>query len=341
MTIDTSLPYRVCIVKLSAMGDIVHSMIALQFIVNKFPNCKIDWIVEDSFKELLEYNLNVNEILPINLKSIKKNFFNIVLQYKLIRKYSKNQYDIIIDAQGLIKSAIVSLMLKNSFTKCKVFGFDKYSIREKMASVFYNEKVNIRYNENVILRNLKVMCKPFKINITTNEINNKQPFLFFKKNKQKIKKPYILFVIGASKLNKIYPKKNFLKIANLLKEKPIKVIWANKDEEKVARFLEANAHNVTMCKKMNLNDLKQSVCNASFVIGADTGPTHMAWALNIPSITIFGNTPSKRNTFITKINKTIMSSSVVDALNLDKKDFSIQNISPKKIVKLYRNIIND
>jgi len=63
---------KICIVKLSAMGDIIHSMIALQFIKKQLPDTKIDWIVEDSFKSILENNPHIDNILPVNLKSIKK-----------------------------------------------------------------------------------------------------------------------------------------------------------------------------------------------------------------------------------------------------------------------------
>jgi len=90
-----------------------------------------------------------------------------------------------------------------------------------------------------------------------------------------------------------------------------------------------------------LNSLKTIIKDSSFVIGADTGPTHIAWAMNVASITIFGNTPEYRNTYITKINKVITSSSKVDALKLDKKDFSINEIDENEIYKLYKQIKGD
>jgi len=74
------------------------------------------------------------------------------------------------------------------------------------------------------------------------------------------------------------------------------------------------------------------------VIGADTGPTHMAWALNIPSITIFGNTPEYRNSYITPINKVVKSNSKVDPLKLNHNDFSIKEIQPKEIIKVIQTI---
>ena len=63
---------KICIVKLSAMGDIVHSMIALQFLKQKIPNCTIDWIVEKTFADILKHNSHIDNILSVDLKSIKK-----------------------------------------------------------------------------------------------------------------------------------------------------------------------------------------------------------------------------------------------------------------------------
>ena len=72
----------------------------------------------------------------------------------------------------------------------------------------------------------------------------------------------------------------------------------------------------------------------NLVIGSDTGPTHMAWALNVPSITLFGPTPGYRNTYITSINKIIESDSEVDPNKIDKNDYSIKNIIVDDIVKI-------
>ena len=64
---------KICIVKLSAMGDIIHAMVALEFIKKQYPDSQIDWIVENGFKSVLENNPYIDNILPVNLKSIKTN----------------------------------------------------------------------------------------------------------------------------------------------------------------------------------------------------------------------------------------------------------------------------
>ncbi|MDP2894250.1 MAG: glycosyltransferase family 9 protein, partial [Sulfurimonas sp.] len=145
---------KICIVKLSAMGDIIHAMVALQFIKEELPHAVVDWVVESAFADVLKNNPHVDNILPINLKSIKKKKSEIFSQYKILKSYSKNGYDIVIDAQGLLKSAIVSRIIGAKV----IAGFDKSSIREGIASLFYNKKIHIAYDANTIDRNATVIC---------------------------------------------------------------------------------------------------------------------------------------------------------------------------------------
>ena len=90
---------------------------------------------------------------------------------------------------------------------------------------------------------------------------------------------------------------------------------------------------------MDLNELKALVSKADLVIGGDSGPTHFAWALNRPSITIFGPTPSKRNVLETDINKIVDCGKKIDPLKLDKNDFCIQNIASEKIIEIAKDLL--
>jgi len=329
---------KICIVKLSAMGDVIHAMVVLQFIKKQIPSCQIDWIVEDGFKGVLENNPHIDNILAVNLKSIKKKKSEIFNQIKLLNEYAKNQYDIVIDAQGLIKSAIVAKIVGEKKVGSKIVGFDKDSTREGIASWFYNETVNIAYDKNVIDRNCTLISKSLDISISKEDILNKEPFLYSEKIDNDSGNN-ILFVVGASKENKMYPKELFLEIANNLQDEKIEVVWASEEENKIAHYLEQNGSNIYMCEKMNLDKLKLKIQNSKLLIGADTGPTHMAWALNIPSITIFGPTPAYRNTYKTSINKTIKSNTKVDPLKLDYNDYSINKINPQDIANLAKELL--
>jgi heptosyltransferase-1 len=329
---------KIAIIKLSAMGDIIHAMVALQYIKKTYPTLQIDWYVEEAFCGVLENNPHINEIVKLNLKSIKKSKSEILTQLKLINNYSKNSYDLVIDAQGLIKSSLVARFLGKNRV-----GFSKDSIREKFASFFYTQKVQIAYDQNAIDRNAKVLSSSLDFEITKEDILNKKAFLFFK-NEDKIIYDYInttkkniLFVIGASWQSKIYSKEKFAKIIDNLNENCL-ITWGNEEEKQRALFI-AEISKARVLPKLDLNSLKAVISKVDLVIGNDTGPTHMAWALNIASITIFGNTPGYRNTYQTSVNRIIESKSLVNPFRLDKNDFSINEIDENEIVNIAKELL--
>lgn len=329
---------RIAIIKLSAMGDIIHAMVALQHIKRQYPNLQIDWFVESAFSGVLENNPDINEIIKLDLKSIKKDKKEIINQIKLIKKYEKNSYDLVIDVQGLIKSAIVSFFLGKSRV-----GFSKNSTREKLASFFYTKKVDIAYDKNAIERNVKVLSQALNFEIAKDDILNKKPFLFYKNENEVIyeylskDKKNVLFVIGASWSSKMYSKEKFAKIINNLDENCL-ITWGNEAEKDIADFI-ANISKAKVLPKLDLNSLKAIMSKVDLVIGNDTGPTHMAWALNIPSITLFGNTPGYRNTYITNTNKIIESKSIVNPFKLDRNDFSIKEIDENEIINTAKGLL--
>lgn len=324
---------KICIVKLSAMGDIIHAMVALQFIKKHIPVSTIDWIVESSFKGVLENNPDINNILPVNLKSIKTNKSGIFQQIKLLKVYGKNKYDIIIDAQGLIKSAIVARIVGTKI----IAGFDRESTREGMASIFYNKKVHMPYHENTIDRNVRVICEPLGIEVSSTEITNKEKFLFFDRDSGNKSPNYNLFVIGSTWDSRNYPKEKFVEIADSLKIHTY-IVWGSEEEHQKALWMEKQSHYLEILPKGDLNSLKSVIANCKLLIGNDTGPTHMAWGLNVPSITIFGPTPINR-VYITPINKVIKSSSMINHYKLNKNDFSINEIEAGEIVDIANNLL--
>ena len=328
---------RVAIVKLSAMGDIIHAMLPLQFIKQKDPNIQIDWIVESSFAEVLENNPHIDNILTVELKAIKKKKSAIFKEIKRVKEYSKNSYDLVIDAQGLLKSSITAKLLGKN-----IAGFDKNSIREKIASYFYNIKVDIDYAANTIDRNAKVIGEPLGVEITPKMILNKEPFLFYKdseiyKSYLNPNKKNIVFVIGSTWESRNYPKEKFAMLSDMLQEN-ILIIWGNEDERVKAEWIANKSKFATVMPKLSLNDLKALIANADLLIGNDTGPTHMAWGLNIPSITIFGPTPISR-VYQTPINRVVKSSSKVNPYKLNRQDFSIREIEVKEIFKIAKELL--
>jgi len=323
---------KICIVKLSAMGDIIHAMVALQFIKEEMPDAQIDWIVESGFKGVLEKNPHIDNILLVNLKSIKKKKSEIFNQYKILKTYSKNSYDIVIDAQGLLKSAIVSRIIGAKI----ISGFDKNSIREGIASIFYNKKVSIPYDANTIDRNATVICEPLGIAVTKQMILDKEKFLFSSSHVENLPDIFNLFVIGSTWESRNYPKEKFVEIAETLQVQTF-IVWGSEEEHKKAIWMQEQSKYLTVLSRGSLDELKYVISKCNLLIGNDTGPTHMAWGLNIPSITIFGPTPTNR-VYVTPINKVVKSSSKINHYKLNKNDFSISEIAVNEIIQLTKEI---
>ncbi|MDC0239222.1 lipopolysaccharide heptosyltransferase I [Candidatus Thioglobus sp.] len=319
---------KIAIVKLSALGDIVHAMVVLQFVKKHYPDSEIDWIVDKRFQSVLENNPHINQIHAVNLNAAKKQKSLKIFLKELIKVRKYGKYDLIIDAQGLVKSAIVTKLMKG----VKTVGFDKNSIREPLASYLYSQKVSIGYDENTIERYISLIYHALNIKVLGDELINKNIFLFSSSKVRIPDKPYVVFVIGSTWENRNYPKEKFIKVAQSL-NKICLVLWGNELERKKANWMSVQSNFIEVMPKLTIDDLKHVVLNSSLVIGNDTGPTHMAWALNKPSITLFGPTPITR-VYQTPINKVLKSSSKVNHFKLDKNDFSIQEIKVNDIIKI-------
>ena len=331
---------KIAIVKLSAIGDIIHSMIVLQFIKEKYPESIIDWFVDTSLKGVLENNPHVSKIHTIRLREAKKKkspilFFNEIAKLRKLKKY-----DLVIDMQNLIKSAIIAQLIPSTQT----IGLDMKSSREGLASIFYTQKYAIDRSINVINRNVEIICKALGIKVSEEELINKKSFLFFDNTTDfdflLNDKPNILLIPGASFDSKIYPAKGYAEIVKKINGNFI-VIWGNDSERLIAEEIESIAPKVLVINKLSLNDLKSLISKMNLVIGGDTGPVHMSWGLEIPSITLFGPTPGYRNTRLTNVNCIIESSSIVDPYKINKSDTSIKDINPTEVVKIAEKLLTD
>jgi len=324
---------KIAIVRLSALGDIINSAVVLQFIKQYYPNAQIDWICEEIFSSILHANKALHSVHTVNLKALKKNKSFSLLKTTISKLSTLDDYDIVIDMQGLLKSAIVARIIgKNTH------GFDKKSTRESLAALFYKTTSSIPYEENVIKRNCFIIADALGFEITDTMILKKEAiFSPTKKFPLPNDKKNIAFVIGASWPSKIYPKESVAKICNALQEQCY-IIWGNATEKEEAKWICEHSANATLAPKLSLNELVSFISSMDLLIGNDTGPTHLAWAQNIPSITLLGPTTT-RMMYETSINKSLKSPSAVNLLKINKNDFSIKEIPPKKITQKAKELL--
>jgi len=304
-------------IRLSALGDIIHSTIITQFLEKN--NIKFDFLVDNAFKDILSYS-NFN-VVGLSLKN--KNFLE---TYKICKNLN---YDVSVDLQGLIKSAIVG-----KISSKYLIGCDYFHTKEKLALLFYDKKLKIRNHS--IFRYIDMINLIFDIKVNYSEVYEHEPYLNYS-NKDFIYKEYfsqnkknIIFIIGASADYKIYPKEKWVDIANSLKEN-ILIPYGNEKEKKIAEFIASKSSYVKILPKMNLTQLKAHLSNADLIIGNDTGPTYIGWANNIKTIIIYG--PVEANKVVeNKYTRFIKAKTKTSPNKIDKNDFSIQKIDIKEIL---------
>ncbi|GAA8825642.1 lipopolysaccharide heptosyltransferase I [Helicobacter pylori] len=333
---------KIAIVRLSALGDIIVSAVFLAAIKECLPNAQIEWFVDERFGAILEHSPYIDKLHPIALKSALTTL-NPLKIFKLFKSLRAYEYDIIIDMQGLVKSALITQMLKAP----KKVGFDYASAREGLSAFFYSQKVSIAYNEPVLKRNFTLLSHA--LNLPKKEISeslSSRAKVFSYQDSPKIdalnlnqNKLKILFVLETSKINKTYPIERFKELALALENFQICLLW-HADEKKAATLYGAlkDQRDVLLLPKLTLNEVKALLFKMDLIIGGDTGITHLAWALQKASITLYGNTPMERFKLESPINVSLTGNSNA---NYHKKDFSIQNIEPKKIKECVLNILKE
>ncbi|GAA9737098.1 lipopolysaccharide heptosyltransferase I [Helicobacter pylori] len=333
---------KIAIVRLSALGDIIVSAVFLAAIKECLPNAQIEWFVDERFGAILEHSPYIDKLHPIALKSALTTF-NPLKIFKLFKSLRAYKYDIIIDMQGLVKSALITQMLKAP----KKVGFDYASARESLSAFFYSQKVSIAYDEPILKRNFMLLSQA--LNLPKEEISQSLSSrfkVFSYQDSPKINalnlnqnKPKILFVLETSKINKTYPIERFKELALALENFQICLLWHASEDKATALYgALKNQRDVLLLPKLTLNEVKALLFKMDLIIGGDTGITHLAWALQKPSITLYGNTPMERFKLESPINVSLTGNSNA---NYHKKDFSIQNIDPKKIKECVLNILKE
>jgi heptosyltransferase-1 len=305
---------KIALVRLSALGDIVFSMMAAAIIKQQYPNSHITWIVDERFKDVVQNSPFVDEVVSIKLKPLGiENISNGAAKIKAL-----GHFDIVYDLQGLVKSGLVTAFLDSS----KKVGFSYKSAREGLATLFYTDKVISAYQKNIIERYIdllgfKTLKEKPKLLGYGAEAKEKAAVLI------KADKKNILINMSASKANKVYPWKKMQTVTQAFGGENIMVLGGE----------------MASLPEMNLDEIKALVDSCDLVIGGDTGITHMAWAMNVPSITIFGATPARRNACETQINRLLYMDEAIDAKRLDYDDFSIANIEPDLVIETAKGLL--
>lgn len=278
---------RILLVKMSSMGDIFHTFPAISDIKKHFPAAEIDWVVEDGFKEIVEWHPHIRNTIPIHLRRwVKQRGKNSWQEFKAWRTALRTEhYDYIIDAQGLLKSAVIA--------KCAlgkgIDGYDKDSAREPITHWFYKRTHEIDRNQHAVERTRQLVGKA--LGYTPESILNfgiNQNFVHIQKNPRQL-----IFIIGTSWVTKLWATSEWQALTKTAIDAgfSVEIIWGSSEEQAIADEIIAACPQATRPpQRLSITTIAEKLVGAAGVIGLDTGFAHLAGALEIPTIALYGAT---------------------------------------------------
>jgi heptosyltransferase I len=301
----------ILIVRLSAMGDVIHTLPAVHFLRSTFPQAHIGWLVEERWAELLcatgsarrgtrsELRPLVDEVHTVNLKGWKKNLFSISTLQRAASVWNDvrgARYDVAIDLQGAIRSAV----LAKWSTAREVWGAAQP--RESPASLWYTRKVVAR-GRHVVEQNLSVVeavagrFSERPIDISGNLPRDAGAELRI--NERLVEHGMGDFAIlnpGAGWGAKRWPAERYGEVARGLSGLGLRsILNYGPGEENLIREAEAASGGIATAMNCRITELIALTRRARLFVGGDTGPMHLAAALHVPVVAIFGPTDPARN----------------------------------------------
>ncbi len=281
---------RILIVRLGALGDIVHAIPAAAAIRRAHPHAKIDWLVDARHLEILELVAVVDRKIAVNTSSAAS-------VVSVVRELRRARYDVAFDLQGLLKSAVLARLSGAS----RVVGFPAALLRERGARVFYTETGG-ENEPHVIHKNLSMLSA---IGIRVPEVefplDDRNPAIVAEA-RSRLGLPaegrFAIINPGAAWPNKRWPPVYFAEVARALSTRHglrSLVLWGPGEERLAADVVEASAGSAAVSPKTTLADLVSLTRAAVLVISGDTGPMHIAAAAGTPLVGIFGPTDPQRN----------------------------------------------
>jgi heptosyltransferase-1 len=284
---------KVLFVKMSSMGDVIHALPALVDAKRFRPDVELHWVVEERYAMIAKWMPAVDKVIPIAFRRWRKNPFRLMLNAEFRqfwRQLRAEKYDLIIDGQGLLKSALIARIAKGP-----IHGFDKKSSREGISALFYQSTSNIPFKTHAVYRLRKIMSEalgyempkePANFGLQASEIF---PALF--------RHNAIVILPGTTWANKHWPESYWQELIRLLhaQQFPIKIIWGTKEEKERAHRLQQELANVEVAPNVNIEGAAELIAGAKAVVAVDTGFAHLANAFDIPMVAMFGPTSPEYN----------------------------------------------
>lgn len=279
------------------MGDVIHNLPVVNDILQHIPNVQIDWVVEESFTDIPKLHPAVQRVIPVAMRRWRKQLFNKATwqEIRAVKEtLASTSYDAVIDTQGLLKSAWLA-----HYANGPLMGYDWQSIREPLASLFYGKRFTISYQQHAVTRNrtLAAMSLDYPVpndapdyGIAKNDASGDR--MDIGSQSTLIKGNYIIGLHGTSRDSKLWPVEQWAKLGQALNTQgfALALPWATPAELERAIAISGQVEHCTVLPKLSIEAIAGVIAGAVGAVGVDTGLSHLAVALNIPTIAIYTDT---------------------------------------------------
>jgi heptosyltransferase-1 len=287
---------KILVVKLSSLGDVLHLFPAISDLRGKFPQAEIHWLIEPAFAELAGWHSAVSKVIPVALRAHKKTWWKLpALLMALRARLRAEKYDWVLDAQGLLKSALMAKL-----AGAPIYGFQADSAREPVAARFYQKAATIPKGLHVIEKNRQLVAQALNAGLTEKLdfgldkfyqqlVKTELPVILA----EIIKRPYVVLLHGTTWNSKFWPEAAWAELIKLLAQQGKHCIlpWGNDAELQRAKRLQiAGGDHARVLPKLSLTELMSVLMKAEAFVSVESGIGHLAAALDMPGVMLHGPT---------------------------------------------------
>jgi heptosyltransferase-1 len=279
---------RVLLIKTSSLGDVIHTLPALTDALRAHPEICFDWVVEEGFAEIPRWHPAVDQVIPVAIRRWRKNLLQTWRSGEwrdFKKRVHQQKYDLVIDAQGLLKSA----WLTRGF-KVPVAGLSRKCAREPIASYFYDRQITVAPGLHAVERTRQLFAQA--LNYPVPEQMGEYSLSRERLAPVEAQTPYVLFLHGTTWPSKHWPEHAWRTLAEQLAAAhvSVRIPWGNAVEEQRAQMIAKGLPHVQVLPQLNLTGVAAQIAGAQACVAVDTGLGHLAAALDVPCVSLYGPT---------------------------------------------------
>jgi lipopolysaccharide heptosyltransferase I len=274
---------NIILIKTSSMGDVLHNLPVVTDILHHFPVAKIDWVVEGNFAALPALHPGIRQVVPVAVRRWRKSWWRARREIRAsCQALRTSHYDFAVDTQGLLKSALITRCINAA--RC---GLDWKSTREPLASLLYDRTFFVEKNQHAVERNRQLVAQALGYSLdSAADYGIIAPDVTLTWCPDA---PYAVLLHATSRDDKLWDEHNWIELGRHLSDAGLCAIlpWGSALERKRSERLSAAISNAICAPHIDLRDAAALLGRARVVIGVDTGMSHLAAALGVPTIGIY------------------------------------------------------